>query len=128
MEAGVRIDKWLWAVRIFKTRTMAADACRSGKVRMHDLPVKPSHDVKAGDIITVQFPPIKRTVKVTVPTERRISARQVPEYSEDLTPAEEYEKLKLQKGTKFGYRARGLGRPTKRERRDLEILKKFLGD
>jgi ribosome-associated heat shock protein Hsp15 len=128
MEEGVRIDKWLWAVRIFKTRNMAAVACRGGKVRILDLPVKPSRTVKAGDIITIAFPPMQKTVKVIIPIENRVSAKQVPEFLEDLTPKEEYDKMQVKKDMKFGYRSRGTGRPTKKERRHIEILKKYLGD
>ncbi|HTX89408.1 MAG TPA: RNA-binding S4 domain-containing protein [Bacteroidales bacterium] len=128
MEEGVRIDKWLWAVRIFKTRSLATQACRSGKVKIKEQPVKPSHEIRTGDIITILFPPMIKTVKVMVPIENRVSAKLVPEYSEDLTPAEEYEKLQVQKGSRFGFRQRGTGRPTKRDRREIEILKKFLGD
>ncbi len=128
MEESVRIDKWLWAVRIFKTRNLAASACRGGKVRMQGQPVKPSHDVKQGDLITVAFPPMLKTIKVLVPIENRVSAKHVLEFLEDLTPAEEYNKFHTAKESKYGFRPRGMGRPTKRERRDIEILKKYLGD
>jgi len=128
MEEGVRIDKWLWAVRIFKTRNMAANACRGGKVKIHEIPVKPSREVKPGDVIAIVFPPMQKTVKVIIPIENRVSAKQVAEFSEDMTPAEEYKKLQIQKDSKFGFRTHGTGRPTKRDRREIEVLKKYLGD
>ncbi len=128
MDDTVRIDKWLWAVRIFKTRTMAADSCKGGKVRIHDTAVKPSREIKSGDIVSIAFPPMLKTVRVIVPIEHRVSAKQVVEFCEDLTPKEEYEKLQIKKEIKFGYRLRGMGRPTKRDRRDIEILKRFLGE
>jgi len=127
MEEGVRIDKWLWSVRIFKTRSQSTSACRDGKVRIGEHPVKPSHEVKNGAEITVNLGVLKKTVRVRDIPVHRIGAKLVADYLEDLTPAEEYEKLQIRKETIFGFRARGTGRPTKRERRDLEILKKYLG-
>ncbi|MGA2823779.1 MAG: RNA-binding S4 domain-containing protein [Bacteroidales bacterium] len=128
MEEGVRIDKWLWAVRVFKTRNQATLACRSGKVRISDQPVKPSREVKIGEMITISLDSLTRSVKVLAPIEHRVGAKLVEQFMVDLTPQEEYNKLQLRKDTGFGYRLHGLGRPTKKERRDIEILKKYLGD
>jgi ribosome-associated heat shock protein Hsp15 len=128
MEVGVRIDKWLWAVRIFKTRSQATLACRSGKVKISDHAVKPSHDIKTGEIITVSLPTVLRTMKVTAFIENRVSAKLVPDYLEDLTPKEEYDKARGLHDHSFEFRPRGLGRPTKRERRTIENLKKYLDD
>jgi len=127
MEEGVRIDKWLWSVRVFKTRNQATLACRSGKVRIGDQPVKPSREVKAGEMITVSLDSFRLTVRVLGLIERRVGARLADQYMEDLTPPEEYRKLQLRKDAGSGYRLRGLGRPTKKERRDIDILKKYLG-
>ncbi len=127
MEEGVRIDKWLWGVRIFKTRNQATLACRSGKVRINDHPVKPSREVKIGEVVTISLESLKRSVKVLAPVEHRVGAKLVEQFLEDLTPEEEYQKLKLRKDSRSGYRLRGLGRPTKKERREIEILKKYLG-
>jgi ribosome-associated heat shock protein Hsp15 len=126
MDEGFRIDKWLWAVRIYKTRNQATTACRSGMVKMKDNAVKPAHIVKADDIITVRIPPFTKTLKVLGLLEKRVSAKLAEAYVQDLTPAEEYQKIRNMKETGFEYRERGLGRPTKRQRREIEQLKKFL--
>ncbi len=126
MEDGLRIDKWLWAVRLFKTRSLASEACRAGKVRMNGQAVKPSRELKIGDVITVSFPPLFRTIKVVVLSGNRVSAKLVPELMEDLTPAEEYAKLERQKQLDFEFRQQGTGRPTKRQRREIEYLKRIL--
>jgi len=127
MEEEIRIDKWLWAARLFKTRSQATEACRSGKVRIHDQVVKPSRILKAGDILSVSFHPLRKTIKVTGLTGKRVSARLVMNFMEDLTPPEEYQKQKLMHEINFEYRNRGIGRPTKRERREIDVLKKHLG-
>jgi ribosome-associated heat shock protein Hsp15 len=116
----VRIDKWLWAVRIYKTRSLATDACRGGKVIISEVEVKPSREVKTGDIITVKTGPIKKTLKVLDLLENRVSAKLVAQFMEDLTPAEEYKKLEMTRDSRFVSRDRGAGRPTKRERRDID--------
>lgn len=126
MERGIRIDKWLWAVRIFKTRSLAADACRSGKVKIHGQAVKPSHEIKIDEIIAISLVPIIKTVKVVAIISNRVSAKLVAGFMEDLTPGEEYRKLKRMHGMDFEFRERGQGRPTKRERREIEFLKKYL--
>ena len=120
---SVRIDKWLWAVRLFKTRNQAADACRGGKVKMDGLNVKASRDVNIGDIIEVQMGIFKKTVRVKVAAKNRVSAKLVPELAEDLTPKEEYEKLEMLRQLNHEKRDRGTGRPTKKDRREIDRLK-----
>lgn len=121
---GYRIDKWLWSVRVFKTRSQATTACRKGKVIIDDQEVKPSREVKTGDIIKIDFKLFIKTVKVKELLDNRVSAKIVPQYMEDLTPEEEYNKQKIIKETNYEYRDRGAGRPTKKERRMIEKLKK----
>ena len=128
MEHGIRIDKWLWAVRIFKTRSLASDACRSGKVKILDQVVKPSREVKTGDTISVSLSPMIKTIKVIEPIGNRVSAKLVPGFMDDLTPESEYQKLKRLNDTGFEFRERGAGRPTKRERREIEFLKLYLDE
>jgi ribosome-associated heat shock protein Hsp15 len=126
MDDNIRIDKWLWAVRLYKTRSIATEACRAGRVKIHDQAVKPSREIKAGDILAISLPPIVKTVKVLIPQGNRVSAKLVPGLMEDLTPAEEYEKLKQKGEEEFEFRMRGTGRPTKRQRREIEYLKRIL--
>lgn len=121
--AGVRIDKWLWAVRVYKTRTQASDACRGGKVKMDGNNVKPSREVDEGDEIEVQQGIIRKRLKVLKPAKNRVAAKLVPELAEDLTPKEEYEKQELLRQFNHEKRDRGAGRPTKKERRDIGKLK-----
>ena len=128
MEGGIRIDKWLWALRIFKSRSLASDACRSGKVKILDQAVKPSREVKAGDVISISLAPITKTVKVIALLGNRVSAKLVADFMEDLTPEEEYLKLKRSHDIDFEFRERGAGRPTKRERREIEFLKLYLDE
>ena len=120
---SIRIDKWLWAVRIFKTRSMATDACRAGKVRMGGQSVKPSREIKLQEEISVQMGVYIKTVKVLGLIHNRVSAQLVPQFMEDLTPEAEYEKLKIQHEIKTEFRPRGLGRPTKKQRRLIDRLK-----
>ena len=120
---SVRIDKWLWAVRAFKTRTQASDACRGGKIKIDGNNVKPSREVTTGDIINVQSGIIKKTFKVLKPVRNRVASKFVAELAEDLTPAEEYEKLDMLRQLNSEKRDRGTGRPTKRDRRDINKLK-----
>lgn len=115
-----RIDKYLWAVRLFKSRSAATEACRRGRVIIGDHPVKPSHSVTAGDIIILKRPPVTYTYLVTAAPDNRVGAPRVPEFLRDLTPEEEKNKIKPDAGVFFGYRPRGQGRPTKRERRQIE--------
>ena len=119
----LRIDKWLWAVRIFKTRTMAGDACRAGKVKIDGHAVKPSRALKLGDEMTVSIGPLLRTIKVKALIYNRVSAKLVPDSLEDLTPAEEYERIKFMHELNAEYRDRGTGRPTKKDRRTIDRLK-----
>ncbi len=126
MEQGIRIDKWLWAVRVFKTRSLASEACRSGKVKILDQVIKPSRVLRAGEEITVSIPPITKTLKVIALAGNRVSAKLVSTLMQDLTPEAEYQKLKQTKESDFEFRQRGIGRPTKRERREIEFLKSYL--
>lgn len=116
----VRIDKWLWAVRIFKTRTIASDACKKGRVMINEVSVKPSRMIRVGDIIQVRKPPITFSFKVLDLSGNRMNAKLVPQFMENITPPEQYEILELNKIAGFIDRQRGTGRPTKKERRDLE--------
>lgn len=117
----VRIDKWLWAVRIYRTRTLAAEACRAGHVRMGGHVVKASRSVKVGDSISVQMEQITRTFRVLEVLERRVGAPRVVEFMEDLTPAAEYAKLQeIRKAELATASSRSLGRPSKKDRRALE--------
>lgn len=115
-----RIDKWLWAARIFKTRTIAADACKMGRVKIGEALVKASHTVKPGDIINVRKSPITYTFKVLQAIENRVGAKLVPEVMENITSPEQFELLEMSKISGFVGRARGTGRPTKKERRELD--------
>jgi ribosome-associated heat shock protein Hsp15 len=117
---NLRIDKWLWAVRIFKTRTDAAEACRKGRIFVNAIQVKPSRDVKIDDVITVKRPPVNYVYKVVGLIENRQPANKVPLYAENITPQEELDSLKIQRSTLFVQRDRGTGRPTKKERRDID--------
>ena len=116
----VRIDKWLWAVRLYKTRSQAADACRSGHVRISGQPVKPSRFVRPGDTITAVTGEITQTVKVLAVLETRVGAKLVEDYAENLTPPSEYVKPREKVFEPFGFRPKGAGRPTKKDRRSIE--------
>jgi ribosome-associated heat shock protein Hsp15 len=122
---GIRIDKWLWAVRIFKTRSIATDACRNGRVKVGEQSAKPSHEVKVDEVIHVNLHSMTKTVKVKALLKNRVSASLVSDYMEDLTPQEEYDKLKLKHEMNHEFRPRGIGRPTKKERRLIERLKRL---
>ena len=118
--ADTRIDKYLWAIRAFKTRTDATDACKGGKVKVAGVNAKPSKEVKAGDVIQVKKGTVTFTYKVLQPLERRVGAKLVPEYALNLTPEAELEKLRAPVETFFITRDRGAGRPTKKDRREIE--------
>ncbi len=120
---SIRIDKWLWAVRVFKTRTQAAEACRGGKVKIQGQNVKASREIKNGEVIEIQLGILKKTLKVKEVVKNRVAAKLVPDLAEDLTPVEEYEKLELLRQLNHEKRDRGAGRPTKKERRDISRLK-----
>lgn len=118
----VRIDKYLWAIRVYKTRTDATDACKGGKIRVNGADIKPSKTVKVGDVISVRKGAVTYTYKVLELLEKRQSAKLVPEFAENLTPQEEIDKLKAPVETFFLKRDRGAGRPTKKERRQMDSM------
>ncbi|MBR0360758.1 MAG: RNA-binding S4 domain-containing protein [Paraprevotella sp.] len=115
-----RIDKWLWAARIFKTRTIAAAACKKGQISMKGCNLKPSRTIKEGDVIEVRKPPITYSFLVKQAIEKRVGAKLIPEILENVTPPEQYELLEMNRISGFIDRARGTGRPTKKERRSLD--------
>lgn len=115
-----RIDKWLWAARIFKTRTIAAAACKKGQISMKGSNLKPSRTIKEGDVIEVRKPPITYSFLVKQAIEKRVGAKLIPEILENVTPPEQYELLEMNRISGFIDRARGTGRPTKKERRSLD--------
>jgi len=121
--AVVRIDKWLWAVRLYKTRSQAAEACKSGKVRIEGQHVKASRAVNEGDVIEVHSGGMVKKVKVMKVVKNRVGARLVPDLMEDLTPPEELERIEMTRKVNFEKRDHGIGRPTKKERRIIEKLK-----
>ena len=123
MKSEVRVDKWLWAMRVFKTRTIATDACKKGRVSMGGSPVKPSRTVKEGDVIDVRKPPITYTFRVVRLTENRLGAKLVPDYLENLTPQSQYDLLEMTRISGFVDRRKGLGRPTKRDGREISRFK-----
>lgn len=114
-----RVDKWLWAMRVFKTRTIATDACKKGWVMIGASAVKPSRTIKPGDIIEVRKPPITYSFRVKAVTGNRLGAKLVPEYLENITPQSQYELLEMTRISGFVDRRKGLGRPTKRDSREL---------
>ena len=122
-EENVRIDKWLWVARLFKTRAIATDAIKGGKVKIDDAPVKPSREVKEGDVIQVQIEQLHKVVQVKSVIKNRVPAKMVPEVYTDLTPKEEYERIEFMHAYKSEWRDRGAGRPTKKERRMIEKIK-----
>ena len=119
---ATRVDKFLWAIRVFKTRSDATDACKGGKVSVNGAEVKPSRDVKAGDIINVRKGAVHYTYKVLAPLEKRQGAKEVERYAQNLTPESELAKLRAPVETFFIKRDRGMGRPTKKDRREMDEL------
>ncbi len=119
----IRIDKWLWAVRIYKTRSLAADECRNNKVMLKGVNVKPSRDISVGDEIQVKRPPIIRTYQVLAITGKRMGAALTPGFVKDITSQDQLDLLNVTNSYGFEKRDRGIGRPTKRDRRDIERLK-----
>lgn len=115
-----RIDKWLWAARIYKTRSMAAAACKKGQISLNGAQLKPSRTVRVGDIINVKKPPITYSFKIKQTIEKRVGAKLIPDILENVTPPEQYELLEMNRISGFIDRARGTGRPTKKERRSLD--------
>jgi len=122
MAKSVRIDKFLWAVRVYKTRTLATEACKKGRVTMDDAPVKASRMVSAGDVIEVKKMPVLYSYRVKDPIEKRVGAKIVDQYVDNITPEEEIQKLDMQDDF-FVKRDRGAGRPTKKERRLLDDIR-----
>ena len=123
MEERVRIDKWLWAVRIFKTRSLAAEECGKGHVTIGDVHVKSSRELKGGEVVKVRIAPIERHYLVKKLTDKRMSAQLAVDFVEDVTPPETLALLNAVKAYGFEYRDRGAGRPTKRDRRMIDKLK-----
>ncbi len=117
-----RIDKWLWAARIYKTRSIAVDAIKNGRVTIDGSDVKPSRTIKAGETVSVRKPPITYSFKVLAPIESRVGAKLIPQVYENITSADEYEKLEMSRISGFVDRQRGTGRPTKKERRQLDAF------
>ena len=120
MQESARIDKWLWAARIFKTRSLAADACKSGRITLNGAQVKPSRTVKEGDEVGVKKSPVTYTFRVKQAIEKRVGAKLLPDILEDITTPEQYEILEMQRISGFVGRAKGTGRPTKKDRRALD--------
>ena len=116
----VRIDKWLWAVRIFKTRSLAAEECKKGRVMINNVTVKPSREVKVGEVIFVRKAPITFQYKVLQLADKRMGAKLVPDFMENVTPESEFEVIEMQKYMQWSNRDKGTGRPTKKDRRDLD--------
>ena len=130
MTMEARLDKWLWAARIFKTRSIAADACKNGRISIGGVKQKASKMVKEGDVIEVRKPPITYSFKVLQAIQNRVGAKLVPEVLENVTTKEQLELLEMNRISGFVGRARGTGRPTKKERRELDdfIQPAFFGD
>ena len=118
---NVRIDKWLWMVRLYKTRSIATEACNAGKVKLNGENVKPSRDVRVGEVYEVHIGSLHKTVEVVDAPKSRVGAPLVSQYCTDLTPQSEYDRMKTLRTQEF--RPHGLGRPTKRERRQLDFIK-----
>ena len=117
-----RIDKWLWAARIFKTRSIAADACKNGRVSVGGTTVKPSRMVKEGDVVSVRKPPVTYSFKILKTIEQRVGAKLLPEIYENVTAPDQYELLEMTRISGFVDRARGTGRPTKKDRRQMDAF------
>lgn len=118
-----RIDKYLWAVRLYKTRSLATEACRCGHVRMEGQPLKASHEIKEGEVYEISIEQLHKVVQVKKILDHRVAAALVPDYLTDLTPQEEYERIQMVRQYSFERRDRGIGRPTKRDRREIEDFK-----
>lgn len=120
---SVRLDKWLWAVRVYKTRSLATEACKNGRVRIGGQVIKPSREIRIKDEISIHLGIYTKTVRVIALLHNRVSAALVPGFLEDITPQAEYDKLKVQQEMKPEFRPRGVGRPTKKHRRLIDRLK-----
>jgi ribosome-associated heat shock protein Hsp15 len=121
----IRIDKYLWSVRIYKTRSQATDECRKGRITINNIQVKPSRIITGNEIITIRKPPVTYTIRVIKPIGNRVSAKLAGNFMEDLTPEEERMKLEISHSVLPAFRQKGLGRPTKKERRNLD---RFIDD
>ena len=128
MADSTRIDKFLWSIRVFKTRADATEACKGGKVTVNGQDAKPSKEVKGGDVISVRKGAIHYTYKVLLPIEKRQGAKEVEKYAQNLTPESEMKKMNAPVETFFVKRDRGAGRPTKKERREMDGLYDSLWD
>lgn len=122
MDNEARIDKWLWAARIFKTRSIASDACKNGRVTIGGMNVKPSRPVKVGEVVDVKKPPVTYSFRVLKCIEQRVGAKLLPEVYENVTDPRQYEILEMSRISGFVDRARGTGRPTKKERRQMDAF------
>jgi ribosome-associated heat shock protein Hsp15 len=122
-EKEIRIDKFLWSVRLYKTRSIASDECRKGRIIIKDVQVKPSRTVVKNEIITVKKPPVNYTYRVIEPIENRVSAKLVEQFIEDMTPDAEKAKLNIRDSIGVIHRDKGTGRPTKKERRQIDRIK-----
>jgi ribosome-associated heat shock protein Hsp15 len=122
MQIGMRLDQWLWAVRVFKTRTLAAEAIKGGHVRINDQPCKPAREVRAGDTVVARVGIMTRTVRFIADPPSRVGAKLVPQFAEDLTPPEEYARRPEPNLLPPMFRPQGAGRPTKRDRRETDRL------
>ena len=122
MSDVARIDKWLWAARIFKTRSIAADACKNGRVTIGGVNVKPSHMVKAGETVSVRKPPVTYSFRILKTIEQRVGAKLLPEIYENVTTPDQYELLEMNRISGFVDRQRGTGRPTKKDRRQMDAF------
>ncbi|MBO5455376.1 MAG: RNA-binding S4 domain-containing protein [Muribaculaceae bacterium] len=124
----VRVDKWLWAMRVFKTRTVATEACKKGRVYVGNTVIKPSRTIKVGDVVKVRKPPVTYSFRVLALTQNRLGAKLVPDYMENITPKSELDLLDVVRISGFIDRRKGLGRPTKREGRELAEFTDSLSD
>lgn len=122
MATEARVDKWLWAARIFKTRSLASDACKNGRVSINGAQAKPSRTVKAGDTVSVRKPPVTYSFRILQPIEMRVGAKLLEGIYENVTPQDQYDLLEMNRISGFVDRARGTGRPTKKERRSLDAF------
>ncbi len=122
MASEARVDKWLWAARIYKTRSLAADACKNGRITVNGTNVKPSHMVKVGETVSVRKSPVTYSFRILQAIEQRVGAKLLPQVYENVTPPDQYELLEMARISGFVDRARGTGRPTKKERRSLDAF------
>ena len=121
----MRLDQWLWAVRLYKSRSLAAEAIKGGHVRINDAPTKPGREPKPGELVTARMGIMTRTLRVLGAPPSRVAAKLTAQFVEDLTPPEEFEKLREFNLLQANQRERGAGRPTKRERRALDGMEEF---